>query len=198
MVIYNCIICNFTTKIKTQYKTHLNTKKHKKKEEEKGLNIRKMSTNEHKVSTNEHKMSTNSLKESRYNCIYCNKDFKTNPNLKRHMKKYCKNIGNLYNSDKLENKIKNIENVLNNQQKQHDKEKKFLFKQIELLLSKVGNTTINNTQNIQLNNYGKEDLSHITESLKIDLISKPYGMIQKYDGNQLYNLYPQQSRPQYT
>ena len=56
-----------------------------------------------------------------------------------------------------------------------------LKKQIELLLSKVGNTTnhINNTQNIQLNSYGKEDLEHITDSMKTQLLKIPYGMIPK-------------------
>ena len=58
-------------------------------------------------------------------------------------------------------------------------EKKEFRKQIELLLTKVGNTTINNTQNIQLNSYGKEDLSHITDNLKTNLIKMPYGMIPK-------------------
>ena len=173
MVIYKCELCNFITKIKTQHKTHVNTKKHQNNENKHGLNIGKNSTKEHKSSRNEHKLS-----ESLW-CIYCNKDFKTKANLNRHIKNYCKHIGNKINSNKLETKIKNIENVLCKQQKEHDKEKKFLFKQIELLLNKVGNTTINNTQNIQLNNYGKEDLSHITESFKLDLLSKPYGMIPK-------------------
>ena len=48
-----------------------------------------------------------------------------------------------------------------------------------MLLTKVGNTTINNTQNIQLNNYGKEDMSHISDSLKTQLLKIPYGMIPK-------------------
>ena len=63
--------------------------------------------------------------------------------------------------------------------KQLDEEKIDFKKHIEILLKKVGNTTINNTQNIQLNNYGNENLSHITESLKSQLIKTPYGMIPK-------------------
>ena len=173
MVIYKCELCNFITKIKTQHKIHLNTKKHHNNEHKYGLNIGKNSTKEHKCSRNEHKITDDLW------CKFCNKEFKTKANLTRHIKNYCKHVGNKINSNKLETKIKNIENVLCKQQKEHDKEKKFLFKQIELLLNKVGNTTINNTQNIQLNNYGKEDLSHITESFKLDLLSKPYGMIPK-------------------
>ena len=37
----------------------------------------------------------------------------------------------------------------------------------------------NNTQNIQLNNYGKEDMSHISDTLKTQLLKIPYGMIPK-------------------
>ena len=44
-----------------------------------------------------------------------------------------------------------------------------LKKQIELLIKKVGttnyNSTINNTMKF-LNNYGEEDISHITDALK--------------------------------
>jgi len=66
-------------------------------------------------------------------------------------------------------------------EKKMEKEKKELRKQIEILLTKVGNTTnnINNTQNIQLNSYGKEDLEHITDKMKTQLLKIPYGMIPK-------------------
>ena len=60
-----------------------------------------------------------------------------------------------------------------------ENEKKELRKNIELLLNKVGHTTINNTQNIQLNSYGNEDLSHITDQLKTQLLKGPYSMIPK-------------------
>ena len=176
-MMYICNLCNFSTKIKTQYKTHQETKKHKKNEENYGLNIGKKSTNEHKKSKSDHKKSTNDDKN--YRCEYCSKVFKTKANMKRHQKSYCKLIGK-NNSNKIDNKIKTIEDALMIQQKNHDKEKKFLFKQIEVLLTKVGNTTINNTQNIQLNNYGKEDMSHISDSLKTQLLKIPYGMIPKF------------------
>ena len=53
----------------------------------------------------------------------------------------------------------------------------------------AGNTTINNIkssqtnqmnqQNIKLNNYGSEDLSHITDFFKTNLLGLPHGMIPK-------------------
>ena len=68
--------------------------------------------------------------------------------------------------------------------REYRKEKEVLYRQIEELIKKAGNTTIhhgstitNNT--INLNSYGKEDLSHITESFKTQLIKGPYGMIPK-------------------
>jgi hypothetical protein len=65
------------------------------------------------------------------------------------------------------------------EKKQHENEKKEFKKQIEILLTKVGDTTINNTQNIQLNSYGKEDMAHITDKMKTQLLKIPYGMIPK-------------------
>ena len=103
---YKCEVCNYVTMIKTQYKRHHNTKKHKKNMEDYGVekkykmstnehkmstNEHKMSTNEHKMSTNEHKMSTNEHKKS-INCDYCGKIFSSLPNKKRHEKKFCKEI----------------------------------------------------------------------------------------------------------
>ena len=69
---------------------------------------------------------------------------------------------------------------------EHDKEKVELKQQIELLLNKVVNisvenktynTTINNT--IVLNNFGQEDMSHISSMVKTKLLKIPYGMIPK-------------------
>ena len=61
-----------------------------------------------------------------------------------------------------------------------ENEKASMKKQIDFLLDKVGDTTnITNNQNIVLNCYGNEDLSHITDDLKLELVKLPYGMIQK-------------------
>ena len=66
-------------------------------------------------------------------------------------------------------------------EKKHTQEKNELYKKLEKLIDKVGNTTnnITNTQNIILNNYGNEDMSHISDSLKNQLLSIPYTMIPK-------------------
>jgi hypothetical protein len=201
MPIYKCEPCNFSSKIKTHYNRNLKTTKHisrteetppndqnipfsSTKEHKMSTNGAQMSTNEHKVSTKEHKMSTNVLEKytflgnsenqekNIFLCEFCDRQFSTKAILNRHVKQYCKMIKNIHHNEMLQEKIENLE-------KKHVEEKKELYKHIEILLSKVGNTTINNTQNIQLNSYGSEDLSHITANLKDNLIKMPYGMIPK-------------------
>ena len=180
MVIYKCELCNFSSNLKSNYNRHLKTIKHLNKKEASdhallmSTNEHKMSTNEHKKNENEHKMSTNEHKknenEKKFSCSFCDDKFKTQANKRRHELHYCKqNNAVIYqqsiNKDKIITQLKN--------------EKTELYKKMDTLLQKVGDTTIHNTQNIQLNNYGNEDLTHITEGLKTELLSVPYGMIPK-------------------
>ena len=48
-----------------------------------------------------------------------------------------------------------------------------------MLLDKVGNTTNNYTQNIQLNSYGNEDITHITDKLKNEMLKLPFTAIPR-------------------
>ena len=180
---YYCEHCDISTSIKTHFNRHLNTNKHKKNvnkqndkndKNEKGIFL---TTNDHKMvkkymdlTTNDHKMVN--LGESIHKCEFCNKSFSTKGHLTRHTKQYCKNKNNDNNFYK---------QIFDEQKSVFEEERQHLYKQIEKLLDKVGNTTINNTQtnNIQLNKYGQEDLSHITDSLKTNLLKLPYGMIPK-------------------
>ena len=64
----------------------------------------------------------------------------------------------------------------------HKEEKDALHNKIDQLIDKVGNRTTNitnNTQNIILNNYGNEDMSHITNDIKTNLLKIPFAMIPK-------------------
>lgn len=184
MPTYNCSMCHFATKIKKHLETHHNTKKHQKRKEEIGVKKSKSSTI---IAQNSTTIAQNSTKEhktdKKYGCEYCGRQLKTKANLTRHQKHYCKSYTPPTNMNDMHEKIKNFESLLEDQQKQHDKEKKMLFKQIEKLLDKVGNTTNIQTNNIQnnilLNNYGKEDLSHISDSFKEQMIKIPYSMIPK-------------------
>ena len=62
---------------------------------------------------------------------------------------------------------------------QHQREKEMLYKQIDKLLEKVGHTTNNIQNNIILNNFGKEDLSHINNDFKAYLLKGPWTMIPR-------------------
>tara|TARA_B100001057_G_C22787186_1_gene926075 strand:- start:588 stop:1568 length:981 start_codon:yes stop_codon:yes gene_type:complete len=153
--------------------------------------------NQHNTSTNQHKpaqTSTNILF-----CDYCHQKFKTTDNKTRHMRKYCKmKKTEEYPELKIQEETKDspikekekekddtnkiLKDLLHEQKQMFNEERKELYKQIELLLDKVGNTTniqsnIKNT--IHLNSYGNEDLSHITDSLKTQLLRVPFAMIPK-------------------
>jgi len=107
-----------------------------------------------------------------YICELCNASFTRKNNLTRHIKSTCKGTKEdkeaykeLYEIEKEKNSI-------------IQKDKEELFKKIDKLIECVGNTT-NITNNIVLNCYGSEDLSHITDTFKTNLLKLPYQMIPK-------------------
>tara|TARA_B110000967_G_scaffold207003_1_gene255193 strand:- start:177 stop:824 length:648 start_codon:yes stop_codon:yes gene_type:complete len=111
-----------------------------------------MTTNDHKMTTNDHTFS----------CDLCHELFSTHAHKRRHELHYCKEIGN--------KKIINEKNKLI----------KTMQKQIDKLIEKSGNTTHTTiTNNIQINSYGNEDLSHLTDAVKKSMLKLPYGMIPK-------------------
>ena len=170
MVLYNCEHCNFVTNLKSNYKRHLKTFKHKRNLNN-SLIPMVMNQNEPKMNQNEPKMNQNEPKRTnkdqpefkKFKCKFCDATFNTKPSRRRHELHRCKDN----NEVSLVNELQN--------------EKKILYKQIEKLIEKAGNNTMNihNTQNIQLNSYGSEDLSHITDVFKNNLLKSPFGMIPK-------------------
>ena len=179
MLRYNCIICKYQTNLKANYTRHLNSKKHikqsnkletpKEVHEKMTTNDHKMTTNDHKMTTNDHKMTINEKTNNDKICVFCGKNFSSKAHKRRHELHYCKK-NNEYVNDSLLIQLK-----------KEKKEKEKLYKHIESLLEKVGDTinnnTINQTNNIVLNNYGNEDLSHITSQVLDKLITAPCQMI---------------------
>jgi hypothetical protein len=169
---YACDLCSFNSNLLGNYKRHLQTKKHKTNLEEQTqlMVITNENTssfqNEPTMNQNEPKMNQmNQNEPKKYNCDYCSQSFATEPSKRRHELHRCK-----HNHFKKDSTIKAQAKMIKN-----------LEKQIEILLTKVGDTTNNNniTNNIQINNYGSEDLSHITDAIKTELLKIPYGAVPK-------------------
>ena len=205
MPLYKCEICNFSTKLKGNFKQHNNTKKHRVKAEE-HLASTKQS---HHIIQNNPTLIQNNPKiiqnnpqicatdpaiiqnnpATIYKCRFCPKTFTIHSNKRRHEMYRCKENPDFIDrllSDKndriksLQKDKETLEKDKESLKQYNDKleaEKKELYKQVSTLLDKVGDTNIQN--NIILNNYGNEDLSHITDKLKTELLSIPYGAIPK-------------------
>ena len=148
----------------------MNTNEHKK-----NTNEHKMNTNEHSIgtqmNTDEHKMNTKSHK-----CQFCESFFNTRASKRRHEKHYCRENPDFVDKiiDAKNSKIKSLQK----EKEKWEQERQELYKQVSTLLEKVGDTT-NIQNNIILNNYGSEDLSHITDKLKTELLNIPYCAIPK-------------------
>ena len=103
--------------------------------------------------------------ENKYVCDCCFNSFKTHASMRRHELHFCK--------DRLskEDMAKEIRKL--------NKEKDKLYKQIDEWIQKVGDTTNNVQNNIILNNYGSENINHLTDAIKSAFLSIPYGAIPK-------------------
>ena len=159
-------------------------------------NLTKSSQNLTKSSQNltkPHKISQN-ITNDIFKCKYCSKKFNRKDNLDRHLKHYCKEIqiGDRTYSD-LQKIIKIQEIEIENHKKNMETQKEYmetkstfykaqiddLRKQIEELLHKNRTTIINIDKQINLNNYGNEDLSHISDSFKDQMLKIPFVAIPK-------------------
>ena len=184
MPLYECKICNISTKFKTNYIRHLKTSKHKRNVEYPFQSM-VMNQNEPQMNQNEPAMNQNepamNQENKKYKCDYCDESFNTIPSKRRHELHRCKENPHFIEKvmDMKNNTIKKLEKEKKEILENAEKEKKQLYKQMEKLLDKVGNTTINQTQNINLNSYGKEDISHISDSMKTHFLKIPYGAIPK-------------------
>ena len=205
MPLYKCVYCNYSTKIKGQLSRHENTKKHRNKLGELGMILKEtdhiIQNNPVVIQNNPQIIQNNPvdhpkiiqnnpvIKNKTYKCDFCPKTFTIRANKRRHEMYRCKENPDFI--DKLisakNNRIKNLQYAKDTLEK--DKEtlklynekleadKKELYHQVSKLLDKVGDTNIQN--NIILNSYGNEDLSHITDALKTELLGIPYGAIPK-------------------
>ena len=196
MPLYKCEICDFSSKIKQHYKRHTNTKKHRnnlidinKHTKEIGVIIQNnpclIQNNPVNPQNNPLIIQNNPLVKNQklFKCDFCPKTFTLHSNKRRHEIHRCRDNPDFMDKivDAKNNKIKTLQKdkeALEKDKALLQNEKDVLYKQVSSLLDKVGDTT-NIQNNIILNNYGKEDLSHITDTLKTQLLSAPYGAIPK-------------------
>ena len=207
MPTYICELCSFTSTLKGNYKQHLDSKKHRLKtgqlkKEPKIYGVKmKMSQNDTKMSQNEpinnnpiiisseklnkNENESNFLKEQ-IEILKCKLEQKEID--KKNF--FCENCGTFFSSKASKRrhqlhrcKVKNaINTLIEDLEAKHKEEKDALHNKIDQLIDKVGNRTTNitnNTQNIILNNYGNEDMSHITNDIKTNLLKIPFAMIPK-------------------
>jgi len=110
----------------------------------------------------------------------CGSEFTRKDNLKVHIKNYCKNILDLSNNE--DQKLLNLKKQLDYVKKIREEDQRHinnLTNQVGYLLSKVGDT-YNNTYNIVINPFGKENTSYITTDYIKKLIeSGPYFSIPR-------------------
>ena len=184
---YNCELCNYSSIKKSNFFKHLKTKKHLNNEKEKGIESLKSSILPHKTSENltnvrevPHKTSQNLTNSEKKNiCEFCGKIFKRKDNLKRHLKKYCKKKKKIDKEDFLMKQLYEQKKMFEENQKEKEK----LYAYIDKLIEKTGDTNINieNQTNNQiiLNNFGNEDISHISDKFMQKLLAIPYVGVQK-------------------
>lgn len=158
MVKYTCECCDFITHIKSHFKRHINTTKHKKSTQNQQLVNPKSTISQHLVNP-----------ESGFECRYCKRQFTTKQAMYRHVKYTCK-----MNKDEdlkelvrlLNLKVETMEQSHKRTQAIFEKEIEKRDKQIQRLSNKLqinnSNIVTNNYNNITLLDYKNTDLSHLT------------------------------------
>ena len=193
MVLYSCSRCGYSNTIKTKIRAHFMRKNvcsaictdkpisecYEEVLGEKYPNIGKGNTgvtqNESKGNTKVSQKVTQSNTEvtqsKSFECEDCGDTFNKKNSYYRHKKHYCK-MKDTFTKDEVMGLLADSKNK--------DKLINELQKQIEVLLTKVGNTTNNtnnNTQNnyIIINAFGKENMDYITDNYVKKLLDKENG-----------------------
>ena len=177
MVLYECECCNFSSKLKGDYKRHLKTKKHLKRNEgslPQPLSQESCKKNIPNIPLNIPISPPNIPvflpENSDFSCIFCKSSFSSFSNKRRHELHRCKKNPNYVNGI-IESKNKQI--------KQLEKERNKMKKEIKKLLLTTNTTNINNTNNVIIvNNYGKENTNYLSEEYLKKLLDKPFDGIQ--------------------
>jgi ribosomal protein S6 len=193
MTVYKCDICNLSTNIKSHYNRHLKTKKHMVKSNNIGVCNTNATQMQHNATIMQQLCNNNATQmqqlcntnatQEKYICNYCSKNFKTHQSYYRHMKHYCK-------GNKIEKKLS-----FKDRQDLIDFVKNELLDELSIVPINKDNTnsnniinsntnnnnnniTNNNTTNITIKNFGCENISHLTDEFKYEMIKSPYDMMK--------------------
>lgn len=187
MVLYSCNYCEYCSDDKTKMERHLNKKKpcylqhtNMVKSE---LKIETPSENAHfslrKPPFSPFSLPFSAEKNDPLICSYCKKKFKRRDNVIRHMRKNCKILKNNWIEEESGQSSLEAENS-------HLKDR---IKELEIQLKnkpQIINNTINTynnqinqqfNQQININGYGKEDISYITKDMANEYLEFPYTSI---------------------
>ena len=166
MTIYKCDKCNFIDENKALYQRHINTKKHQKNmgeiENTKGIP---------KPIVMQPQDSQDATEIVLYECDYCDASFRHTQSKYKHQKYRCKAKQSMDGKDLL--------------LQEKDKQIEQLVKQLNRAMDKI-NTTNNTTNNtncttniININGYGKEDISYLTNEDWVRIASVPRDSVLK-------------------
>lgn len=166
MSIFKCKKCNFITENKRDYQRHINTVKHRRNmgeiENTKGIP---------KPIIMQPQDSQDATEIVLYECDYCDASFRHTQSKYKHQKYRCKAKQSMDGKDLL--------------LKEKDKQIEQLVKQLNRAMDRI-NTTNNTTNNtncttniININGYGKEDISYLTKEDWIRIASVPRDSVLK-------------------
>jgi hypothetical protein len=110
--------------------------------------------------------------DKKFKCVHCNNEFSNNYTLARHLN-VCKNNVLDRSVEYLKEQLKEKDKQMKEQLKEKDKQMKQKDKQIEQLIQKAGNTTINNNT-IVLLSFDNADRSHLTDEKNYYLLSRKF------------------------
>lgn len=177
-----CKICNKEFKYKSHFSRHTNSNCHRVNNNEINkidvsniVNLEELTKMLHNINQ---KIYIRNKKTKDTICGYCNRKYSSKTNLQRHILLSCIDKNTIYNNKELITKqIKIIKLIKNDNINTEEKETedKTIVNNINNGIINNTNNTINNTnQLIVINNFGKDDLSHIPNKNFITYINKMY------------------------
>lgn len=207
MTQYSCETCNFRSSVKANYLRHINTEKHRYLSENHDLKSCAKSGIQSCVQPFSEPKSIGcktSDDNNTFVCKQCNSTFSKKYNLKRHQSKNCKSNAdeNEQKKDKSLITIKDLElslgimsgtdentsekkgsNVLTNQSNNTNNSHNVSNVHNDNRVTNINSNNVNSNnivqQNVIVNNFGKDDWSHVTEGMYIDYLKHPHTMIPK-------------------